>query len=88
MKKPLLFIGKTAREMDTSAKTAEIILAFSEERRKLGVDKFLTRHIEIIAQIFKISEQQIKRDLDFKTLVGKYLDCLEYVARELGKVGE
>ena len=87
MEKPKLLIGYESMEMDTSAETANLILAFSEERRKLGVDKFIARHLEIISQVFKVPLQQLK-SIDFKSVVEKYLDCLEYVARELGKVGE
>lgn len=85
MKAPTLMLDGKIFEMDQSADTADTILKFGDERRKLSVDNFIARHIEILAQVFNAPTEQIK-NLGFTLIVRKYLDCLEFVAREFSEI--
>lgn len=88
MQLPMLLMADKILEMDQSSKTADLILKFSNERRKLSVDNFIARHIEILAQIFKVPSKEIALKVDLPTIISKYLDCLEFTARAISKAAQ
>lgn len=83
LKPPTLLLGEKTLKMKTSAGVANEILKFSDERRKLEVDNFLQRHIEIIALAFGTTADEVKEKVSLGVVVSKFLDCLEYVARAI-----
>lgn len=80
---PTLLIGDKVLVMKTNAGIADRILKFSNDRRNLEVSQFLQSHIEILAEIFGATAQEISEKVDLGVVVSKFLDCLEYTARHL-----
>lgn len=81
---PVIILGEQKAELDGTAGTASKVLAFSEERRKLSTGDFIKRHIEVLADIFKVDEKEIaSKPADYVIL--KFLECLEFVARTIAR---
>ncbi len=88
MRAPTLHIDGKVLTMSKDIGTAQKILAFSESRKTLEVDEFCNGHIELIADIFGTTPEEIKTRLDLPTVILKYFDCLEFTARELTRAAD
>lgn len=82
MKVPSIEIKGKKYEIQLSAPNADLIIAFSDTRRTLPLDQFFEKHSEILAKVFNAPIQAIAK-LSALEQVRIYLDCLEFVAKEI-----
>lgn len=86
IEKPKLQINGKEIEMLGNAGTAQEILKFSNDRKKLSVENFLESHIKMVAKAFGVSAEEVSNSITLAEVVETYLKCLEYVARVIYNV--